>query len=1403
MKGRKNPALRVMDKPLLPVLRVQISGSSTKVGNNPIIYMLLDTASEDSYICDTAVKLAKLGKFNKQVETFQGIAGVESSAEIYFTELFIHSVQSDFVFKCKLKVLPIVCGNIPPVTQHADFLNSFPDRFTEIFPRDEQVVSILIGANLLNDILDSITPFKCGASKLLLYKTVFGPTCSGNLPVKIGTIPIGKTTRKLLGVQPNQQLGEKSISDLLAQFFSWEQLALEPVEQSTYTVDELYVFKQFENTVLFKDNRYFVRLPWNSAERPMNNSRAAIQHFYSLERRLAKLGETPAVMKFIGVIDEQISSGILKEVNNPDLANPHSHYLSVFPVAGHTTTTAIRPVYQCNLKASNGQSLNTLLLPGANLLPNLLHVLFKFRTYKYPLIADVRRMFHSIGVQDLDLPYLSCIWRTPNSDEPLKVYHFTRLPFGAICSPSLAILTMQKHLEKYGNKFPETIAILKSQFYMDDFVGGGDSEAELLTIYKQTTLMCNEGGFQLHKWLTTCKKALLAIPEEERDPAANIVLTNTKQTSTDAEITRVLGLMLLLRKDAFVFDDLMAIDITEKPHVFRDVASIAASIYDIAGMLNPTVLVAKLIIQDCWKEKLAWNDQLTPKLAKRWNEFLRGIPILATFSIPRRITIDDAVLTQLLVTSDASNTACSACLHVRSVSKSGQIFVNLLAAKCKINSLVPSHISHLEIAGAILACRLAKLAMQFIHFDEVLHFTDNSNLVQWTRMKVTDLRVFHANRISKIKEMFPDIQYLWLKSEHMPADLNSRGCTALELVNSTLWKAGPAHWSKPQREWPNEPLNHRYSMVLSDEARLHSCKHDEKRGRSINLPAKTTVVSKNLQKKLAKDPKKRVKKVNPQGIAVFDPVAAEELLDVKNPTRAKPIINEKLHYNQEILDRIFKRSNNYFKTQRTLALILGLINHKRWLNPNRSVEPGIKEIRQSNLLWIKYVQQEAFQAEFAILREGKYILSAPLKALTPFLSEENIITTYGRLGNANLAEQTRFPPILPANSLLVRNYLLSLHQALYHASVETLLAYTRASVYIVSGRRQIRHAISLCKCFRFKTKPYAAPLMSNLPARRINFAAAYTDLIIDIAGPFVVTALPRTKKEKPQDISVWCLLISCALTRHLSIQILTSIDTQNTINALLRHFSVYSMPRSILCDNGTQFKSTAAIFEHINVNKVKTFFAHSPFHSVTFYFGAANAPFMQGAIEIYVRRFKQSMHQAFGCGKVDFETFRTNVAIVAGLINSRPISSYVAAELEEALIITPQHLVYSKPLYLLPTDDIKHKPTSTGVMWTDRKNLANKFWLLFKKHYLLTLLKRSKWVNPTTAPKVGEIVLLTQENEDRGSWRTGRIVQLFPSASDNIIRSVNVFSNGRIVSRAVSRLCRLERWEEDLQAGEQ
>ena len=124
-------------------------------------------------------------------------------------------------------------------------------------------------------------------------------------------------------------------------------------------------------------------------------------------------------------------------------------YLPHYPVKNTNIPEKIRRVANA---ASNyqGESLNSNLLTGPDLLNSLLGIMLRFRVHPVAIFADIETMFMQIAVKQEDQSALRFLWSENNF---IMQYQFTRLIFVATCSPSMAIFVLNQCAKRQCSKF--------------------------------------------------------------------------------------------------------------------------------------------------------------------------------------------------------------------------------------------------------------------------------------------------------------------------------------------------------------------------------------------------------------------------------------------------------------------------------------------------------------------------------------------------------------------------------------------------------------------------------------------------------------------------------------------------------------------------------------------------------------------------------------------------------------------------------------------------------------------------------------------------------------------------------------------------------------------------------------
>uniref|UniRef100_A0A1B0DH03 Peptidase aspartic putative domain-containing protein n=1 Tax=Phlebotomus papatasi TaxID=29031 RepID=A0A1B0DH03_PHLPP len=149
---------------------------------------------------------------------------------------------------------------------------------------------------------------------------------------------------------------------------------------------------------------------------------------------------------------------------------------------------------------------------------------------------------------------------------------------------------------------------------------------------------------------------------------------------------------------------------------------------------------------------------------------------------------------QLFAFSDASERAYAACVYVRSIDNENNVSSRLLCAKTKVAPLKQVSLPRLELCGAVLLKRLVEKVSSALStpISEIHAFTDSMIVLCWINAESRRWQTFVANRVSEIQNTIPATNWHHVTSKENPADLASRGVSAADLTQDSLWWNGPS-----------------------------------------------------------------------------------------------------------------------------------------------------------------------------------------------------------------------------------------------------------------------------------------------------------------------------------------------------------------------------------------------------------------------------------------------------------------------------------------------------------------------------------------------------------------------------------------------------------------------------------
>lgn len=208
---------------------------------------------------------------------------------------------------------------------------------------------------------------------------------------------------------------------------------------------------------------------------------------------------------------------------------------------------------------------------------------------------------------------------------------------------------------------------------------------------------------------------------------------------------------------------------------------------------------------------------------------------------------------------------------------------------------------------------------------------------------------------------------------------------------------------------------------------------------------------------------------------------------------------------------------------------------------------------------------------------------------------------------------------------------------------------------------------------------------------------------------------------------------------------------------------------------------------NINLKELKTSFS-----SITWKFIPPAAPWWGGFWERLVGLLKRILRKVLGRTSLNYQEMETVLCDCENQLNCRPLT-YVSDDPNDLCPLTPDlFLKEIRNNCTVDLDKIKLMDRAgLNKRLAYRRRLMSYLRIGFRNEYLGLLHQRIKVGKRMYNPKVGDIVLVSNDNLKRIYWPLGKILSVFAS-KDGIIRRVKIKTKSGILIRPIQKVCPLE-----------
>lgn len=1091
------------------------------------------------------------------------------------------------------------------------------------------------------------------------------------------------------------------------------------------------VGKQWETGLLWK----------NDTMPDMRDTRAtALRRMYAMEHRCDR--DPEFAKKFYNEVNRWIEAGYAVKVDKCAPPSPIRRYLSIFNVSNPNKPGKVRPVHDAAEK-TNGVSFNDMLIKGPDLLESLPGILTRFRQYPFAVIADIKDMFLRVRMIEKDRAAQTFLYRGADRSRTPDEWEMNSLIFGSKSSPTSALFVKNTNAQCFEQTKPEAAKSIIKNSYMDDYLASGSNVEKMRQMVNDAILINGEANFEFHGWGSNDDTVIADVQE------SNKLCDKQKANLCNAE-ERVLGLYWDRKADTLRFNiglNKIKSDIaTEKTRpTKREVLSVAMSVYDPLGILCPFTLNAKLIIQDIWISGVGWDSKIQDDEFATWKNWLKNLQKMTECTILRSFIPKgaDYASAQLHVFCDASKVAFAAVAYLRIIARDGSTHLALVMAKARVASVKPTTTPRMELQAAVLGTRLAATIGKEldIKIDERIFWSDSAVIIHWIQKGPRTKRAYVANRVNEINSNTRANEWRWVPGELNPADDATRPKNR-PMLSTDRWLIGPEFLKEQECMWP---------------------KPKELDGEELQEADKKESLKEFIG-----------------ALFVAKPRSWEESAQI-GKCRWNRIIN------------VAESLRNFFQICKIKLLKKPVDLIK---DSEEAKETPMQKIREAEKFWYRLIQEAYFSNELEALRQGIILpKGSKLITLRPFIDGEGILRARGRVsrvfdsktGQSN--NETKIfenePIILDANHYATKFLIEMYHERYYHANNETVINEIRQQYYIIGLRTRLKSIAKRCVTCRVeRAKPQNLP-MSDLPECRTTYGHwPFSQCGIDYFGPMIVKIGRRREKR-------WGVLFTCMSTRAIHLELASTLSASSTIMAVQRLAARRGFPQKIFSDNGTNFvKASKELHDaviQIDAEKQQEFAKVNRF---SWNFNPPDAPHMGGAWERLIRSVKVAIHHALNDQSCTEEVLLTLLAEIEHMVNSRPLT-HVSTDPDDEEALTPNHFLIGRSSGNLKLTRYESEILSPRRTFEIVQNLAQGFWKRWLREYLPTVLAQRKWHATPTPIQVDDIVVILDYQAPRNTWRKGRVVEVYPSRSDKVVRCVKIRSGKSLLVRPVHKLIKI------------
>ena len=1084
---------------------------------------------------------------------------------------------------------------------------------------------------------------------------------------------------------------------------------------------EQYEHQHMKQNVSYDETEKVFKVKYPFLEDPSilsNNVHQAIKIGEREERKLFKEG---LMDDFNTEFNKMISCGALVKLSKGDMESWTGpvHYVSLQHVLKpESTTTPLRIVTNSSLSDRNGNSLNSILMKGPNSLSDQRDVLSRWRTYECALSTDITKAYYSMRTGELERHVRRVVWRHGMSDEEWDHYGFNTVSFGDKPAGVLLDIVINETAEKSKDVDPIASQKIVNDRYVDDIATGG-SPSEVKQMAGELINSSDSNNFQTNGTLSQIlSKGNLNLKA--------IVISGEDDVNVINKLGKyVLGvkwdptgdLISIEMYSLAIIDELLNTDSLETVVLtLRTILGIVNKPHDILGLVAPITIRAMVAYRDLFRIEPALD----------WDD---DIPIE----------------------------------EKKKWAEIFRIFREVADVKFQRSTRPKSAVGHPEIVAYFDGSDNAYAAVAYLRWT----LADGSIDVNLAcaKAKVTPLKRISTPR-SELNGavLLTRLVLFYLKS-----------CSKAGVIPKTVWFLGDSECTLASIEKTSgalgEYFGNRVGEIIDNQSRIqklcqvgvdgewwHVASDDNAADRPTRLDSTAADIAPNspwqkgqqyLYDSVENWPKNR-KFAERKDSCIPDTEILKKYRGITHAETAVAVPDVGIH---KLLDPL--STNDWDKLISKTQTLLRPFLRKRGVTDNSVI------INAAERLWFQFAMSDTHSA----LVKGK---------LDSLCVEERdgLVVVVGRApdGLHKLLGKEYLPVLMRSNRIA---YLIMLwaHKE-NHDYRDMTMSIACSKAWIVGAKRLASSICDGCVRCRFLHKLKVEQKMASLPPAVQLPCPPFSNVGIDLTGPHVVHAMTN----KRATLKVWNVIFVCLNTKAVTMYLAPGYSTDDFFIAYNSHISDRGLPSMVHSDRGSQLVAAGKEIEF----DWDCIAQRSSIQGTNWEFTPAGAQWRNGAVEIFVKKFKKSFELLYSKTRLNYAELSCAVKRIASVLNDRPLSvqksvnSYPDRDFLSP--ITPNMLLTGRSGKRAPAQqlDINYDDIPQDrLSFVEELELA--WWCQYKVQYFASLIPTQKWLHAKRNISIGDVVLIEYKTKSfPGTYRLGRVKGVEIDPKDNLVRTCTV-----------------------------